>query len=665
MFRWFALFCRIWSRAGAWLLTARGQTASVLLLLVTHVALLAYSATRHSPTHLEPAFLSAGISHWQFGRFELYRVNPPLPRMIAALSVLAVGCETDWQRFYDRPGSRAEFAVGEDFVRTNGSRAIPLFFYARWACIPFSLIGGWFAYRWANELYGNGAGLLTLVLWTFEPNLLAHAELVTPDCACWSFGIMAGYTYWRWLKVPTWTRAGLAGLALGLAELTKFTWVILFGLWPILWLTWLWLRKQSSQDLVPMSAEYLGDGAAQRLTTGNQSPLRLPGEATRDPAFRQLAAILLLALYILNLGYGFDGIGTRLKDLTFVSSALTGLDEKGESGNRFRDNWLGQLQLPVPEQYILGFDTQKKDLEDYARSSFLRGEWKDGGWWHYYFYGLLVKVPCGLWLLFTSLILFRLLQRTRPVPLRDELVLLSPAVAVFALCTTQTEINEHLRYVFPSLALMLVWLGQGTVLNMRPAVASEESSESHGILFSPKSLIAQLGVACSIVYSTVSVTLVYPHHLAYFNDFVGGSRNGWKHLHGSSLHWGQDLLEVARHEAAVGTFFCRYRANASAHVTLDTARQYCNPDGHRRRDCSGVVVAADSRDFGLALKSSGVVRIGMTHAAVPELDFDIRCDLPGAATPFRCAAFSRVESVNGPLPRLNCPFRKVSLGLSQ
>src|SRR5579871_864754 len=56
----------------------------VPLLLITQACLSAYSATRDSPTHLEAATLVSGISHWQFGRFELYRVNPPLVRIVAA-----------------------------------------------------------------------------------------------------------------------------------------------------------------------------------------------------------------------------------------------------------------------------------------------------------------------------------------------------------------------------------------------------------------------------------------------------------------------------------------------------------------------------------------------------------------------------------------------------
>ncbi len=66
------------------------------VLLTIHIGLLAYSAWAHSPTFNEPAHLAAGMSHWQFGRFELYRVNPPLVRMLAALPVLAAGAKTDW-----------------------------------------------------------------------------------------------------------------------------------------------------------------------------------------------------------------------------------------------------------------------------------------------------------------------------------------------------------------------------------------------------------------------------------------------------------------------------------------------------------------------------------------------------------------------------------------
>ena len=43
------------------------------VLMGLHVALLANGANVHSPTLNEPGHLAAGISNWQFGRFDVYK----------------------------------------------------------------------------------------------------------------------------------------------------------------------------------------------------------------------------------------------------------------------------------------------------------------------------------------------------------------------------------------------------------------------------------------------------------------------------------------------------------------------------------------------------------------------------------------------------------------
>ncbi|QDU39565.1 hypothetical protein Mal4_39100 [Maioricimonas rarisocia] len=417
---------------------ARFVTLAVILLLAAHAGLLAYSATRHSPTMLEPGFLAAGLSHWEFGRFELFRVNPPLVRMVAALPVLAAGYEADWSGFYEGPGARPEFSMGADFVRANGERSIWLFTIARWACLPFSLVGGLFCFLWARDLWQhNGAGLIALTLWCFEPNILAHGELITTDAAATSLGLGAGYLFWRWLRQPGWERAGWMGLMLGLAQLTKSTWLVLFGLWPLLWLLYRHFQPRRDAD----SAE---------------SPGSLPAQIL------QLAAALLLGLYVLNLGYAYDGTFTRLQDYTFVSTSFTGLEEPGEPGNRFAESWPGHIPVPLPQQYLLGVDLQKKDFEDYSQPSYLRGEWKEGGWWYYYLYGLAVKTPHGTQLMLLLAILTLFLRRGQPeraAGAGDMLVLLTPAVVVMVLVSAQLEFNHHLRYVLPVFGFTFVFCG--------------------------------------------------------------------------------------------------------------------------------------------------------------------------------------------------------------
>jgi hypothetical protein len=434
---------------------------AVTLLLAVHAGLLAYSATRHSPTLNEPGHLVAGLSHWKFGRFELYRVNPPLVRMIAALPVMAAGYEEDWSGFYESPGARPVFSMGEDFIAANGERSIWLFTIARWACIPISLIGGLFCFLWSRELWGhNLAGLISLTLWCFEPNILAHGELITPDCAATSFGLGAGYFFWRWLRQPNWGRALAAGGLLGLAELSKMTWVILFGLWPLLWLFWL--------------------ASGRRLPRDDSQPMIDHQRSTFNQLF-QLTSILLVGLYLLNLGYAFDGTFTRLKEFTFVSSALTGFEKSGEPGNRFPDTVLGRLPVPLPKQYLLGVDVQKHDFEDYGQLSYLRGRWKEGGWWYYYLYGLAVKTPHGTQFLLLLAIITLAWDRCGaikahdeprrfvPVTWRDLVVLLTPAVTVLVLVSSQLEFNHHVRYVMPVLGFTFVFIGCVGVTSRLPA----------------------------------------------------------------------------------------------------------------------------------------------------------------------------------------------------
>lgn len=491
------------SRLLAALESRRGVLLAVMALLSLHAGLLAWSATRHSPTFNEPAHLAAGLSHWQFGRFELYRVNPPLVRMVAALPVLTADVETDWSKFHESAGARPVFSIGEDFVAANGERSLWIFTIARWACIPFSLLGGYICFRWGRELFHPAAGLLALTLWCFSPNVLAHGELITPDMGATALGLAASYFFWRWLKSPTWSTALAAGAVLGLAELTKFTWIILFGLWPVLWLVW-------------------------RLYS------RTPGESLRRWRREavQLAAMFVLAIYLINLGYGFEGSFTKLGDFSFVSKTLKGHDaDSTGSVNRFAGLWLESLPVPLPRNYVSGIDVQKRDFEDFGRPSYLRGEFRDRGWWYYYLYAALIKIPLGTWVL----ILFSILccvptlnPEKKSTAGLDTFVLLLPAIAVFTLVSSQTGFSHHFRYVIPTFPFVFIWIGRlATVMFQAPLKLA---------------VIPIVALLCTIG-SSLSV---YPHSLSYFNEAVGGPTGGHKHLINSNIDWGQDLKYLKR-----------------------------------------------------------------------------------------------------------------------
>lgn len=484
----------------------RATPLVVVVLLLVHTALLAWGAYRHSPTANEPAHLVAGVSHWRFGRFELHRVNPPLARAVAALPVLAVGAEYEWSSFRTGPGVRPAFAIGRDFVAGNGERSFWLFTLARWACIPFSLLGGYICFRWASELFGDLAGSLALTLWSFSPNIIGHAQLITADACATSLGLTACYAFWRWLRRPIWIRAVLTGVVLGLAELAKTTLLLLYPLWPFLWLLY-----------------------------------RLPDHSTmrRRDWLREAGMLLLtmaIGIYVLNLGYGFEGSFQKLGDFRFVSETLTGTDHKSgkraesaaiaKQPNRFAESWVGSLPVPLPSEYVLGIDIQQRDFEEFHRPSYLRGEFQSRGWWYYYLYAAGVKVPLGTWLLAGLAVGLRVFGNLRRVQRRDETILLAPALLIFTVVSSQTGFNHHFRYVLLCFPFGLVWISQlAPVIQRRFRTA------------------AILGTG-ALMWSIGSSLWIYPHSLSYFNELAGGPGAGHEHLIDSNIDWGQDLLHL-------------------------------------------------------------------------------------------------------------------------
>jgi hypothetical protein len=469
------------------------------LILAIHVALLAWGAYSHSPTIDEIAYLPAGLSHWQLGNFELAKVSPPLVPSIAAIPLLAFGAETNWSHLDPTPGSLISHSVGRDFLIANGPRSLWLFMWARWALIPLSVLGAVSCYLWARDLAGRVAGLMSAALWCFCPNILAHAQLVTTDLGATALGIAAGYTFWRWLKRPTWGSAVLAGLALGGAESAKTTLLAFVGLWPMLWLAWTWSVRRSTSR------------AIWRQTAG------------------QLALIMITAWYCLNSVYGFDGSFKPLGQFPFVSRTFAGSQlEPGAIGNRFTHSWLGAIPMPLPEQYVLGVDLQRRELENIGPRglvrSYLRGRWSNHGWWYYYLYGLAVKIPLGTWWLLLIAVWLRGGTPKAIADWRNDITVLAPIATILAIVSSQTEFSAHFRYILPILPFGFVWISQSIRAVIR------------------RSTVRNLAVAIALSWSIASSLWCAPHHLAYFNELTGGPFGGHFHLLDSNIDWGQDLL---------------------------------------------------------------------------------------------------------------------------
>jgi len=474
---------------------------SLFLLSVGQVVAIAWSGFQYSPVLDEVGHLPAGVYNWEYGKFDVYRVNPPLVRMVAAIPTVLSSAEYDWNGYTNGLTARPEWSLGRGIIKVNPDDWMWYFVAARWMLMPFMLLGGYICYRWSKELYGKTSGSIALTLWCFSPNILAWGATITPDASAAAMGVLAGYCFWNWLRKFTWQQTFIAGLTLGLAELTKTTWIVLFGLWPALWFAWLWINREESRSI------------------------------PRGVQFKQLVTILIMGLYVLNLGYGFEGSFKRMKSYQFVSRTLAGTDsivDGGSGGNLFSQSWLGNIPVPVPQDYLTGIDLQKIDFER-GMPSYLNGEWKENGWWYYYIEALLLKVPLGTLLLLLFAFGMSCWKRSENwFDWKNEIVLLAPAIVVFVLVSSQTGFSIYFRYILPCFPFVFIWISKV------------------GLLLERKHNVYAVSVVVALTWSVGSSLWVYPHSMSYFNELAGGPTGGHRYLIDANIDWGQDIFYLKK-----------------------------------------------------------------------------------------------------------------------
>ena len=112
----------------------------------------------------------------------------------------------------------------DPFIHAMGSYLEPrarVKFGARIPTIWLTVLLAALIFRWGKDLWDVRAGLLALMVLTFDPTLLAHGRLATTGVGVMMLGTTAMYAAWRWLQSPSWLWALGAGTFVGLATLAK------------------------------------------------------------------------------------------------------------------------------------------------------------------------------------------------------------------------------------------------------------------------------------------------------------------------------------------------------------------------------------------------------------------------------------------------------------
>ncbi len=368
----------------------------------------------------------------------------------------------------------------------------------RYVTVLFSLLLAFFVFKWAKELYGFFAGLFSLLLYVFDPNIIAHSQLMTTDLYATCMITIATYYYWQFLKSGGWRKAFLSAVILGLSQLTKYTSTYLY---PIFFLI-------SFIKFIPQLSVLIKRKALRKLWAYFKNFLKYT------------ILFLLVSCIIINIGFLFNHTMIPLNEYKFKCRFFQCIQSNLSALNPF---------VPLPYPYVQGLDWVKYNERtgESIGSIYLLGELRlvnsdFKGFPGYYFCAFLFKVPIVIQLFILSSIFVYVWKRQKYNFLQNEMFLFAPILffTVYFNFFYRCQIGiRHFLIIFPFLYIFC-----GNLLTT----------------WSGWNLKVKTVFSLLITYLILSVFSYFPHYLSYFNELVWDRKQAYKILADSNLDWGQD-----------------------------------------------------------------------------------------------------------------------------
>ena len=367
------------------------------------------------------------------------------------------------------------------------------FLAARLATVFFSALTGLVIFSWAREMYGFVPGLAALALYLFDPNILAHSQLVTTDIYAAGTILFSAYALWRFARSHRLRDGLLCAFLLGLSLLAKYSSVVLLPLFALTLLIHDWPQ------------------AAMR---GKRA---LTGLFVRIAAW-SLAA-LAICILVINAGFLFNRTFMPLGDYQFQSVFFQNLQKNGSAFDK--------LPIPVPFPFLQGLDlVSMRDQTGFGHGRiYLLGQLSEGrGIPGYYFVAYLLKEPLAAQILLILALSAYVLQKKYKSFRQDELFLFIPAF--FFVLYFNFFYNTQIGIRFYLVIFPLLFIFTGSLFKNWAAFRAWQK-------------VFVFGLFAWLLVSSYSYA---PFFLSYMNEIVPERKLAYKYLADSNLDWEQGKL---------------------------------------------------------------------------------------------------------------------------
>jgi len=514
----------------------------------------------------ERIHLPAGYSYITQQDMRLNPEHPPLVKDLAALPLLFMkinfpykswGWNTSLITDSSRtPAWQTDVGFGNDLLYYSGNDAQNMMRYGR---IPIILIGillGFYIFRFAKKLWGDLAGIIALIFYSFSPTFLAHTRLVTTDVAAAAAFFISFYYLYKWLKVPTRRNLWVLGIVLGISFLTKFSTFLLVPIFGFVVLVWILLQERGKK--LWAFKKYLGGFTPLEA----DRPVAVAAVPSAGRLLTGFILVLIIAYLVVGAVYAFHiwnyPIQKQAIDSAFILSTF------GFKPLVNLSVWISsQPVLRAWGHYFLGF-LMVLQRSGGGNTTYYLGEVSANGSRFYFPLVYLIKEPLAYVLLtffalFLALKKFTVYKTSSGKFFRQDFSNLLKnnfaefgmlaIIVVYWIFSIKSNLNIGVRHILPTLPFIYALTARQISFWIKGGI-TERISNYHGFwqLFGLywRRLKKGFIIAVLFIWAIISVVSAWPSFLAYFNGIAGGPDNGYKFVVDSNLDWGQDVLRLSQ-----------------------------------------------------------------------------------------------------------------------
>jgi hypothetical protein len=494
-----------------------------ILLFMVIVSVL--NAKNDSLIYDEDAHIPAAYSYLAEHDLRLNPEHPPLIKDLAAAPLLFMKLNFDTsQSFWNENPNDAQWNAGKYFLFNAGNNPNKIIFWSRLPIILISLLLGLFIFKWTRELAGISAGLFALTLYAFDPNILGHNHYVTTDLGIAAFMVFSFYYFIEFIKHPNWKNVFVSGLFLALMQLAKFSAVTAFPVFFLIIAIYPLIKNKKDgkpggfKIKMKTLGKYLGKGIV----------------------------MFAFSLVIIWIVYYFNIYSMPVNKFPETINYYFKAEDTNIKAVYSRKILFQMNDSPVFRPLAPYFFGIARVFQRVAGGNvtYFMGEISTKGFYSYFPIVFLIKEPLAtLAVIFLALFIslsgaFRSVFNSSKsflsklaVYLRTNVVAFTLLLFIFVYSVTSIagKLNIGFRHLFPILPFIFILTATGIFKYLKN---SKNFHLKHAINIS----LVVLGIF--LLFETVSS---YPNYLSYFNQMVGGPKNGYRYVTDSNADWGQDL----------------------------------------------------------------------------------------------------------------------------